>query len=114
VMSISGRCWRVDARRRNLMIACRRLGIRTLSAFLDAVERRATSERQLCEGVYGDLLNILQPPGCQKTHCKHHSVFGFASCLLNRTPGRCKEHREYLERRRKREAAKLAKEGGTQ
>ena len=107
-MSISGRRWRVDARRTNLMIACRRLGVRTLSAFLNAVERRATSERQLCEGVYGDLLNILEPPGCQKTHCKEHTAFGFANCGLNRTPGRCAEHRAYMARRATRRAKQEA------
>ena len=97
-MGISGRRWRVDGRRKRLEVACRRLGIRTLASFLDAIERRASSERQLCEGVYGELLVILEPPNCEKYHCEHNTTGGFARCALNRTPGRCKDHREFLAR----------------
>ena len=111
-MAISGRGWRVRGRRQRLEVACRRLGIRTLVSFLDAVERRASSERQLCEGVYGELLGILEPPNCEKYHCEHHTSGGFAGCALNRTPGRCKEHREYLKRRKARQD-KAKQEQGT-
>lgn len=101
-MSIQGRGLRVDGHRAALEIAMRRRGITTIRKLLDALERAVTAESDLCEGPLALMREILEPPHCQKTHCEHHTIFGFASCAKALAPSRCRDHREYLKRREER------------
>lgn len=101
-MSIQGRGLRVEGHRDALEIAMRWRGITTIRKLLDALERSATAESDLCEGPLALMREILEPPCCQKTHCEHHTVFGFASCAKALAPSRCRDHREYLTRRQER------------
>ncbi len=49
------------------------------------------------------ILDVLEPPNCQKSHCQYYTTSGFCNCSEGRVPGKCKEHREYLDRKAKRE-----------
>jgi hypothetical protein len=77
--------------------------IETAKDLLDAIERRATTEKTL-RRLFDAICCVLEPPSCWKSHCKHYTVYAFCNCSDGRVPGRCKEHRQYVERKKKRAA----------
>lgn len=77
--------------------------IKTVKDLIDALEKRATTEKQLRD-LFGIIYHLLEPPGCQKSHCKSYGgSFAYCNCAKGEVPGKCKEHREYLKRKRERE-----------
>ncbi len=74
----------------------------TVEDLLDAFTLRATTERQMRD-LIREMCNLLEPPGCYKSHCPHNTTYSFCQCSLNKVPGRCKEHREYVKRKKLRE-----------
>lgn len=70
--------------------------------------KRATSDREL-DGIIHRVLQIIEPPYCQKNHCPHHTAFAFCGCSKKLVPGKCKLNLEYLKRKREREEKLLNK-----
>jgi len=57
------------------------------------------------------MLRILEPPGCQMTHCPDYAgAFGFCNCRKGLVPGRCGKHRAFLKRQQSRAPKRAAKE----
>lgn len=53
--------------------------------------------------VFSWFFTMLEPPGCQKTSCeKHANSMDFCNCSDGLVPSKCKIHREYMTKRRKR------------
>jgi hypothetical protein len=69
---------------------------------IDYMGKRATSDRSL-DGIICNILNIIEPPYCQKSHCEHHTTYGFCGCSKNLVPGKCKLNLEYLKRKKEKE-----------
>lgn len=71
--------------------------------------------QEIASAVFDDLktklsaCRILEPPYCQKTHCPHHTVFGFAGCSKALVPGKCKFNLGYIKRKKEREEKELAR-----
>lgn len=63
--------------------------------------RRGISDRKLCD-IYDKILSYLEPKGCQMFHCESYGVDGFCGCYKNLVPSKCKKHREFLKRCKKR------------
>lgn len=70
--------------------------------------KRATSDRELDRVIHG-VLDIIEPPHCQKSHCPSHTTFGFCGCSQSLVPGRCPLNLEYLKRKRDREESVINK-----
>lgn len=64
--------------------------------------KRATSDRML-DGIICGVLDIIEPPYCQKSHCESHTPYGFCGCSKSLVPGKCPLNREYLKRKKERE-----------
>jgi hypothetical protein len=64
--------------------------------------KRATSDRSLDAIIFG-VLNIIEPPYCQKSHCPSHTTYAFCGCSKGLVPGKCSLNLEYLKRKRERE-----------
>lgn len=71
----------------------------SINDLLNAITLRATTEIQMRE-VVRVICGLLEPPACQKCHCSHHTTYSFCDCSVNKVPGRCKEHREYIKRKK--------------
>jgi hypothetical protein len=77
--------------------------IKSVKDLFDASEKRATTEIQL-RNLFSAMYFIIEPPSCSKTHCEFHTAFSFCLCSKGLVPGKCKENRAYLKRRRIKEA----------
>jgi hypothetical protein len=77
--------------------------IKSVKDLFDAFEKRATTETQL-RNLFAIIYFLLEPPSCSKTHCKFHTAFSFCFCGKDLVPGKCKENRAYLKRRKIKEA----------
>lgn len=75
---------------------------------IDYMGKRATSDRDLDAIIHG-VLQIIEPPYCSKSHCPHHTTYGFCGCSQSLVPGKCKLNLEYLKRKREREDKLLNK-----
>lgn len=64
--------------------------------------KRANSDRAL-DGIILGVLNIIEPPYCQKLHCESHTTYAFCGCSKGLVPGKCPLNLEYLKRKRERE-----------
>jgi len=95
----------------------RRLGdkprkIKTVKDLIDAIEKRATTEKQLRD-LFGSIMSLLEPPSCSKSHCESYGgSFAWCGCRKGLVPGKCKENRAYLKRRREREEKAKASTAG--
>ena len=77
--------------------------IKTVKDLIDAIEKRATTEKQLRD-LFGSIMSLLEPPSCSKSHCEFYGgSFAWCSCRKGLVPGTCRENRAYLKRRRERE-----------
>lgn len=76
--------------------------IEKIKYFLSDLSAKGMSDNKLYHIVY-NILDVLEPPNCQKSHCQHHTTFGFCNCDEGWVPGKCKDHREYIDRKAKRE-----------
>ena len=74
------------------------LDVEAIGKLVDVVRKRASGDRAVDEA-FSKIMNILEPKGCQKSHCTYHGSGGFCCCGKNMVPSKCKEHREYLARR---------------
>lgn len=70
--------------------------------------KRAKTDRQLDAIIHG-VLDVIEPPYCQKSHCSSHTAFAFCGCSLERVPGKCPLNLTYLKNRREREEADFQK-----
>lgn len=68
---------------------------------IDKLGVRASSDREL-DGIIMGVVQILEPPNCQKSHCPKHTTFGFCGCSEGLVPGKCPLNLEYLKRKRER------------
>ena len=74
--------------------------------------KRGITDKSL-DGIVWTLISILEPPGCQRTHCESFTTCGFCYCSKGLLPNKCMIHRKYMSDRRKRAtvaADKLLKE----
>lgn len=69
---------------------------------IDYMGKRANSDRSLDEIIL-NVLEIIEPPYCQKRHCEYHTSYGFCGCSQGLVPGKCKLNLDYLKRKRDRE-----------
>lgn len=74
------------------------------------LERRGMSEQKM-HSLFFTIINVLEPPSCFMTHCKHYGGSGYPmNCGLEKTPGRCKILKDFRDRKadkvKKAEAAK--------
>jgi hypothetical protein len=83
--------------------------INNVKDLFDAIEKRQTTEKEL-RSFFDHLCSMLEPPCCQKSHCQYHTAFSFCNCADGRVPGKCKDHREYIKRRKARQKNKEEKE----
>jgi len=68
--------------------------------------KRGITDSQL-NPIVGTLISVLEPPGCEMTHCKlYGNSTSPMNCADGRTPGRCKILKEYRERKN----ARIAKD----
>ena len=59
--------------------------------------------------IYG-LLSVLEPPGCEMTHCEHYGLSGsFCSCFLGKVPGQCSINRAFTKRNKERAVKAMKK-----
>ena len=65
------------------------------------LKRRGITDAKLSD-VCDVLLNYLEPKSCQMSHCESHGVDGFCCCCENLVPSKCKKHRDFLKRCKKR------------
>lgn len=73
-----------------------------IDLFLYKLISRGITDSAL-NGIIWKFLSVLEPPGCQMSHCKHYGHSGaFCNCSKGEIPGKCKIHRDYLKRRRER------------
>jgi len=85
-----------------------RRGIATVADLLNALEKRATTEKRIAPILLA-IDRLLSPPDCRMYHCLAHTAYAWCSCARGRVPGKCPEHRAYLKRKRDREAAAKSK-----
>lgn len=72
------------------------------------LERRGMSD-QAMHGLFFALINVLEPPQCPMSHCKHYGGSGAPmNCNLERTPGRCSILKDFRKRREQKRAAETA------
>lgn len=69
---------------------------------INVMGKRAKSDREL-DSIINSVCEILEPPSCKKSHCPHHTSFGFCGCSLALVPGKCKLNIDYLKRKKERE-----------
>lgn len=69
---------------------------------IDVMGKRAKSDRSL-DNILNNVIDILEPSNCTKTHCPHHTTFSFCNCSLDLVPSKCKLHRDYRKRVKERE-----------
>lgn len=72
------------------------------SEIINYMGKRATTDRSL-DSIILEVLDIIEPPYCQKSHCEFHTAYGFCGCSKNLVPGKCKLNLDYLKRKRDRE-----------
>jgi hypothetical protein len=73
-----------------------------IDRFLYTLINRGITESKLNEVIW-NVLKTLEPPGCQMSHCEHYGhQSAFCNCSKEEIPGKCKIHREFLKRRKKR------------
>ncbi len=77
-------------------------GVSVPKDLMDVIAKRASSDRQL-DKILLSMLEVLEPPFCQKSHCPHHTTYGFAGCSKSIVPGKCPINLEYLGRKREKE-----------
>lgn len=77
-------------------------GLKFPNDIIDVMGRRAPSDRSL-DNILIDTCRILEPPGCTKSHCPHHTTYRFCYCSLEREPSKCDLHRAYRKRVKERE-----------
>lgn len=83
-------------------------GLKVPEEIISYMGKRATSDRSL-DAILLGVLNIIEPPYCQKSHCPSHTTFAFCGCSKGLVPGKCKLNLEYLKRKRDREERLLNK-----
>ena len=76
--------------------------IEKIKYFLTDLSNKGMPDNKLYS-IICDILSTLEPTICQKTHCQHHTAYGFCNCGQGLVPGKCKDHREYMDRKAKRE-----------
>lgn len=81
--------------------------IETVEDLLDAIEKRATTEKQLRKG-FGWITGLLEPRSCTKSHCEHFTSYAFCNCSAGRVPARCPDYRKYIQRWRERKEKALS------
>lgn len=74
----------------------------SVNDLLDAITIRATTEKQMRE-VIRVVCRLLEPPYCKKEHCSHHTTYSFCNCSINKVPGRCRDHRIYIKKKKLRD-----------
>ncbi len=75
-----------------------------LNEFSKVLSKRGITDT-IQNSIVWDLLLVLEPPMCRMTHCKHHGgQRSFCNCSLERMPGMCSINRNYLKRKKEREA----------
>lgn len=75
---------------------------------INELAKRAKSDGEL-DSIINRVVDILEPPSCQKTHCPKFTTYGFANCSDGLVPGRCKLNIEYLVNKLRRENNKWDK-----
>lgn len=76
--------------------------VKKIREFLIDLSNKGMPDNKLSNIEY-EVLAVLEPPVCRKNHCQHHTTSGFCNCREGLVPSRCKEHREYMDRKAKRE-----------
>lgn len=77
----------------------------TVGSLLRCLSQRTTDQR-LNNLVY-EMIWMLEPPGCEMTHCKHYGESqSFCNCGLERVAGKCPILRAYRKRKRERQQRK--------
>lgn len=72
---------------------------------------KRTTDRQL-NNLVGDMLGILEPPGCEMSHCEHYgNTTSFCNCRKEFVPGNCGRLRAYRKRKKAREAKRSSTNG---
>lgn len=61
---------------------------------VSVISKRAKSDGQIDAAIH-HLLDILEPPGCVVSHCKHHTTYSFCCCSIDRIPGNCPIQKKY-------------------
>lgn len=64
--------------------------------------KRATSD-MLLDAIILSVLEIIEPPYCQKSYCESHTSYGFCGCDKGLVPGKCPLNLQYLKRKREKE-----------
>jgi len=77
-------------------------GLKVPEEIISYMGKRATSDRSL-DGIILGVLNIIEPPHCQKNHCPSHTTYGFCGCSKGLVPGKCQLNLEYLKRKKERQ-----------
>lgn len=100
--------WNACAKRRRLEKAFRMRGVDpdnfSLRELDKVLMKRGITDTQL-NPIVGTLINVLEPPGCEMTHCKlYGNSTSPMNCADGRTPGRCKILKDFRARRQERTA----------
>lgn len=85
-----------------LKIALAHRGLPYPQQIIDYIGKRASTDREL-DRIITSVLQIIEPPSCQKTHCPSHTAYGFCGCSKSLVPSKCKLNLEYLKRKRDKE-----------
>lgn len=89
-------------------IALQHRGLPFPNEIIDYMGKRATSDRSL-DNIILSVLQIIEPPYCQKRHCPSHTSYGFCGCSKSLIPGKCPLNLEYLRKKREREESIMTK-----
>ena len=73
------------------------LNVDAITALVNVVRKRAGSDRAV-DSAFSNIMNILEPGGCQKSHCTYHGSGGFCCCGKDLVPSKCQDHREFVAR----------------
>jgi hypothetical protein len=78
--------------------------IKTVVDLIDAIENRATTEKEL-RSLFGAICTILEPAPCRKTHCSNYGgSFNWCNCGIGLVPGRCRDNLLYMKRQKEKKA----------
>lgn len=77
-------------------------GVSLPDGFVSKIAKRAKTDGQV-DSIALSLIAVLEPPYCKKSHCPHHTTYGFAGCSKSLVPGKCKLNLEYIQRTAERE-----------
>lgn len=74
-------------------------GIELPPNFIGTIAKRAKTDGQV-DTIVWSLLNVLEPPRCQMSHCPSHTAYGFCGCSKSLVPGKCSIHKGYIKRQK--------------